>query len=132
MNAKKTVKSKGPGDVGEFMRELDHPLKRDIEAVRQIILNVDRRAGDERGARDQRSDQMERAELSQDGLLCDRQPSFQGLRPAHLPHGRKGEGHRDDGNQYRRSHRPVEVARQGSLSRDARRRERHSNQAGGV
>ena len=41
MNAKKTVKSKGPGDVGEFMRELDHPLKRDIEAVRQIILNVD-------------------------------------------------------------------------------------------
>ena len=46
MNAKKTVKSKGPGtrkagDVGQFMRELDHPLKRDIEAVRQIILNVD-------------------------------------------------------------------------------------------
>jgi hypothetical protein len=41
MNAKKTVKSKGPGDVGEFMRELDHPLKRDIETVRRIILNVD-------------------------------------------------------------------------------------------
>jgi hypothetical protein len=46
MNAKKTVKSKGPGakkagDVGEFMRELDHPLKKDIETVRRIILNVD-------------------------------------------------------------------------------------------
>jgi len=46
MSAKKTVKSKGSGtkkagDVGEFMRELDHPLKRDIETVRQIILNVD-------------------------------------------------------------------------------------------
>jgi len=46
MNAKKNVKSKGSGtrkagDVGEFMRELDHPLKRDIEIVRQIILNID-------------------------------------------------------------------------------------------
>jgi hypothetical protein len=46
MNAKKNVKSKGSGtrkagDVGEFMRELDHPLKKDIETVRQIILNVD-------------------------------------------------------------------------------------------
>src|SRR5262245_11628155 len=46
MSAKKSVKSKGSGtrkdgDVGEFMRELDHPLKRDIETVRQIILNVD-------------------------------------------------------------------------------------------
>jgi hypothetical protein len=46
MNAKKTVKSKGPGtrkagDVGAFMRELDHPLKKDIENVRRIILNVD-------------------------------------------------------------------------------------------
>jgi hypothetical protein len=46
MSAKKNEKSKGPGtrkagDVGEFMRELDHPLKRDIETVRQIILNID-------------------------------------------------------------------------------------------
>jgi hypothetical protein len=46
MSAKKNVKSKSSGtrsagDVGEFMRELDHPLKRDIETVRQIILNVD-------------------------------------------------------------------------------------------
>jgi len=46
MNAKKNVKSKSSGtkragDVGEFMRELDHPLKRDIETVRQIILNID-------------------------------------------------------------------------------------------
>jgi hypothetical protein len=46
MGAKKNVKSKSSGtgkagDVGEFMRELDHPLKRDIETVRQIILNVD-------------------------------------------------------------------------------------------
>ena len=46
MSEKKNVKSKGSGtkkagDVGEFMRELDHPLKRDIETVRQIILNVD-------------------------------------------------------------------------------------------
>jgi hypothetical protein len=46
MSAKKNVKSKGPGarksgDVGEFMRELDHPLKEDIETVRRIILNVD-------------------------------------------------------------------------------------------
>jgi hypothetical protein len=46
MNAKKTVKSKGSstrkvGDLDDFMRELDHPLKRDIEIVRQIILNVD-------------------------------------------------------------------------------------------
>ena len=46
MSAKKNVKSKSPGtrkagDVGEFMRELDHPLKKDIETVRRIILNVD-------------------------------------------------------------------------------------------
>jgi hypothetical protein len=46
MGAKKNVKSKGAGtgkagDVGEFMRELDHPLKRDIETLRRIILNVD-------------------------------------------------------------------------------------------
>lgn len=46
MSAKKNVKNKGSGtrkagDVGEFMRELDHPLKKDIEAVRQIIINVD-------------------------------------------------------------------------------------------
>jgi hypothetical protein len=46
MNVKKNVKSKGSGtrkagDAGEFMRELDHPLKRDIDTVRQIILNVD-------------------------------------------------------------------------------------------
>jgi hypothetical protein len=48
MSAKKNVKSKGSGtrkagDVGEFIRELDHPLKMDIENVRQIILNVDPR-----------------------------------------------------------------------------------------
>jgi len=46
MSAKKNVKSKSSGtgragDVGEFMRELDHPLKSDIETVRRIILNVD-------------------------------------------------------------------------------------------
>jgi hypothetical protein len=46
MSAKKNVKSKGAGarkagDVGEFMRELEHPLKKDIETVRRIILNVD-------------------------------------------------------------------------------------------
>lgn len=46
MSAKKNLKSKSSGtrkagDVGEFMRELDHPLKRDVETVRQIILNVD-------------------------------------------------------------------------------------------
>jgi hypothetical protein len=46
MSAKKNAKSKvsgarKAGDVGEFMRELDHPLKEDIEAVRRIILNVD-------------------------------------------------------------------------------------------
>lgn len=46
MSAKKNAKSKGSdtrkaGDVGEFLRELDHPLKRDIETVRQVILNVD-------------------------------------------------------------------------------------------
>jgi len=46
MSAKKNVKSKGSGtkkagDVGEVMRELDHPLKKDIETVRQIILNID-------------------------------------------------------------------------------------------
>jgi hypothetical protein len=46
MNAKKNLKSKSSVarktvDVGEFMRELDHPLKKDIETVRQIILNVD-------------------------------------------------------------------------------------------
>src|SRR5262245_23920943 len=46
MSAKKNAKSKisdarKAGDVGEFMRELDHPLKHDIETVRRIILNVD-------------------------------------------------------------------------------------------
>jgi hypothetical protein len=46
MNAKKNVKNKGSGtrkagDLDDFMRELDHPLKRDIETVRQIILKVD-------------------------------------------------------------------------------------------
>ena len=46
MSAKKNAKPKisgasKAGDVGEFMSELDHPLKRDIEAVRRIILNVD-------------------------------------------------------------------------------------------
>jgi hypothetical protein len=46
MSAKKNAKSKvsgarKAGDVGEFMRELDHPLKEDIETVRRIILNVD-------------------------------------------------------------------------------------------
>jgi hypothetical protein len=46
MSGKKSVKSIGSGakkagDVSEFMRELDHPLKRDIENVRQIILKVD-------------------------------------------------------------------------------------------
>jgi hypothetical protein len=46
VSAKKKVKTKSSGsrktvDVGEFMRELDHPLKVDIETVRQIILNVD-------------------------------------------------------------------------------------------
>jgi hypothetical protein len=46
MAPKKNVKSKSSGmgksgDVGEFMRDLDHPLKVDIETVRQIILNVD-------------------------------------------------------------------------------------------
>jgi hypothetical protein len=46
MSAKKSVKSKGAvtrkaGNLDDFMRELDHPLKKDIETVRQIILNVD-------------------------------------------------------------------------------------------
>jgi hypothetical protein len=46
MSAKKNAKTKvsgakKAGDVGEFMSELDHPLKRDIETVRRIILDVD-------------------------------------------------------------------------------------------
>lgn len=46
MSAKKNVKSKGSGtgkagDLDDFMRELDHPLKSDIETVRRIILSVD-------------------------------------------------------------------------------------------
>ena len=37
---KSTKPGKSDASVEEFLRELDHPLKREIEAVRQIILGV--------------------------------------------------------------------------------------------
>jgi Domain of unknown function (DU1801) len=129
MTAKKNVKSKSAGTrraggVGEFMRGLDHPLKRDIETVRQIILNVDPGISE---AIKWNAPSFRTTDFFATVNLRSRE-----MRPAHLPYGRKGEGRRDDGDQYRRSRGPVKVARQGSLSRYTRRRKRHPNQAGGV
>jgi len=46
MSAKKNLASKGAKkkkaeDVSELMRQLEHPLKPEIEAVRRIILGAD-------------------------------------------------------------------------------------------
>jgi hypothetical protein len=40
-SAKQPGGAKAGGDVAAFMRDLDHPLKAEIEALRQIILGVD-------------------------------------------------------------------------------------------
>ena len=39
---KKASKLSGPEEVAEFMNKLDHPLKKDIEAVRAIILSANK------------------------------------------------------------------------------------------
>jgi hypothetical protein len=48
MSAKKKAASKGSNkkkvdEVGEFMRNLEHPLKSELEAVRRIIIGADAR-----------------------------------------------------------------------------------------
>lgn len=40
-SAKKSAKLSGPEQAAQFMNDLEHPLKREIEAVRNVILNAD-------------------------------------------------------------------------------------------
>ena len=109
--------------VVTFLRELDHPLE----------------TGDRGGPADHprrqpgdpRRDQVERAELPDDGLFRDAQPTS-GARLAHPAHRSEGEGQRDEGRPGRRPDGPAQVAREGSRPRDVRRREGGPGQAVGA